>query len=229
MKILIVEDDKAMAELLKTGLAADSHNVDVATDGADGSFLARTYAYDAIILDYSLPKKDGLTVCREIRATGRKTPIIFLSTIDDTQVKVDALESGADDYMTKPFSLKELYARLKVVVKRPSEIKKPVLRIDDLTLDTNNNTVTRGEGRIRLTRKEFSLLEYFMNNVGVVLSRALLLEHVWTADSDPFSNTVEAHIRNVRKKISVDNETNLIVNIPGRGYLIDSAQNLNQR
>lgn len=221
MKILVVEDDIDTAEMVREGLAADSHTVEVATDGADGSFLGRGYDYDAIILDYSLPKKNGLTVCGEIRSVGRKTPIIFLSATDDTETKIIALDKGADDYVTKPFSFSELYARVRAIARRPVEISRPMYSVDDLTLDCKRQTVTRGKKDIHLTRKEFGLLEYFMRHSGIVLSRALLMEHVWTADSDPFSNTIEAHIRNLRKKINANGKANLIFNIPGRGYVIE--------
>ncbi|MFA6459500.1 MAG: response regulator transcription factor [Candidatus Paceibacterota bacterium] len=226
MKILIVEDDESVANMVKIGLSADSHLVEIAKDGADGSFLARSYDYDIIILDYSLPKKDGLCVCREIRAAGKTAPIIFLSVTMDTSVKVNAFNFGADDYVTKPFSIEELRARVKALTRRPHTVKDPVITISDLKLDTEKLMASRSEKPIRLTRKEFSLLEYFMKNVGIVLSRAMILEHVWTAESDPLSNTVEAHIRNLRKKLNIKNKPDLIANIQGRGYVIDSPENI---
>jgi DNA-binding response OmpR family regulator len=226
MKVLIIEDDRDVAEMIKSGLRSESYTVEVSPDGADGSFLARSYDYDVIVLDYSLPKKNGLEVCREIRASGKKTPIIFLSVNDEVDLKVQALECGADDYMEKPFALKELVARLKAIIRRPVRDTKEIIRIHDVELDSDKSSVTRGTKVIRLTRKEFSMLEYFMSNPGMVLSRALLMEHVWSADSDPFSNTVEAHIRNLRMKINSGNKPNLIVNIPGRGYIFDTPENL---
>lgn len=226
--MLIIEDDKNTAEIVKDGLIADYHTVEIALDGAEGSFLARSYEYDVIILDYSLPKKNGLTVCREIRESGKTTPILFLSMTDDNDTKIKAFESGADDYVTKPFSLTELYARIKAVTRRPQNISDPILKVHDLCMDTRKNIVTRNDKPIHLTRKEFSLLEYFMRNTGILLSRALIMEHVWTADSDPFSNTVEAHIRNVRKKINMDNYPNLIANVPGRGYIMDTPENISK-
>ena len=226
MKILIVEDDTDTRELIRDALTSHSHTSDISADGADGSFLARTYEYDAIILDYSLPKKDGLTVCKEIRAAHKTTPIIFLSSTDDVDIKVKALEAGADDYMVKPFSLNELHARLKAITRRPKEIQKNILCVEDLTLDTETHLVIRGTTPIHLTRKEFNLLEYLMRTPGIIVSRALIIEHVWTADSDPFSNTVEAHIRNIRKKINTGSAPDLIGNIPGRGYIIDSPERL---
>lgn len=228
MKILIIEDDAKTAEFLKDGLKADSHTVDIALDGKDGSFLGRSFEFDVIILDYSLPKKNGLEVCKEIREAGKTTPIIFLSMTDDPETKIEALDHGADDYMTKPFRLTELYARIRAVTRRPKEIQKSEIRIGDLSIETDKHIVMRGDKRINMTRKEFNLLEYMMRNRGIVLSRALLMEHVWTADSNPFSNTVEAHIRNLRKKISLGKKPNLIANIPGKGYVIDTPQNISK-
>ena len=135
---------------------------------------------------------------------------------------------GADDYIQKPFSLRELSVRLKAVARRPNSITNHILKVDDLELDTEKHTITRSGARIHVTRKEFSLLEFFLRNVGVVLSRALLMEHVWTADSNPFSNTVEAHIRNLRKKLNAGKRQNLIANIPGRGYVIDTPENIKE-
>jgi len=220
MKILIVEDDKDIAEMVRSGLAAHNHAVEVAPDGADGSFMARSYDYDAIVLDYSLPKKNGLAVCKEVRVAGKKTPIIFLSGTEEVETKVAALEQGADDYMTKPFSLVELHARLRAVSRRPRDMTQSILCVGDLELNTETQTVKRDGITIGLTRKEFNLLEYFMQHPGVVLSRTMLMEHVWTAERDPFSNTVEAHIANLRRKINLKNKMNLIVNIAGRGYRI---------
>jgi DNA-binding response OmpR family regulator len=226
MKVLVVEDDKATAELIRSGLDSYSHTADISTDGADGSFMVRTYDYDAIVLDYSLPKKDGFIVCKDIRTSGKSVPIIFLSSTDDTDTKVKALEYGADDYMTKPFSLNELQARLTAITRRPQHIKQAVFTIDSVVLDQSKQTVTRDEELIRLTRKEFNLLEYLMRSQGTIISRTLIIEHVWTADSDPFSNTVETHIRNIRKKLNVGNKANIIGNVLGRGYIADTPLNL---
>ncbi len=221
MKVLIVEDDRGIAEILKEGLVADSHTVDLSDNGGDGSFLARSFEYDAIVLDYSLPKKNGLVVCKEIRDSGKTTPILFLSVNDDTDIKVKAFDSGADDYVTKPFSMQELNSRLRAITRRSSTIEKTVLKVRDLVMDTNTCSVTRGDKTINLTRKEYSMLEYFMHQPHSVVSRALLMEHVWTADQDPFSNTIEAHIRNVRKKLNTGFIVPMIINVPGRGYILD--------
>lgn len=220
MKILIVEDDKDTAELVRSGLTSEMHTADIAPDGAEGSFLARSYEYDAIVLDYSLPKKDGLMVCKEVRSAGKTTPILFLSINDDTELKVSALNLGADDYLAKPFAFTELSARLRAVTRRVPGAKRSLLKIGNIVLDPGKHQVKRAGKEIRLTRKEFNILEYLLRNQGSIISRALIMEHVWTADSDPFSNTVEAHIRNLRRKINTENMPNLITNIPGRGYMI---------
>lgn len=226
MKVLVVEDDRNMAQTVKESLTAYSHTIDISPDGADGSFLGRSYVYDAIVLDYSLPKKDGLVVCEEIRRAGKETPIIFMSIASDTETKIAAFKKGADDYITKPFSLDELRARLDAITRRPPTMRKHDLTIGDLTLDQDTNAVRRKSKIIRLTRKEFHMLQYFMQNAGTVLSRAQIMEHIWTADSNPFSNTVEAHIRNLRKKLNQNSAPNLIINVPGRGYLIDTAEKI---
>lgn len=226
MKILLVEDEADVAELVRVGLVANSHTVEISADGADGSFLARSFDYDAVILDYSLPRKDGLAICKDIRIAGKSTPIVFLSGTESSDVKVAALDSGADDFIVKPFSMAELNSRLKALARRPADIKRSILELHDVRLDLDNFTVFRAEKRVRLTRKEFNLLEYLMRAPGAVRSRALLLEHVWSAESDPFSNTVEAHIRNLRKKLNAGGLTDLIRNIPGRGYIMDTPKNL---
>jgi DNA-binding response OmpR family regulator len=224
MKILIVEDDPTIAQALRTGLVSETHAVDIAADGTEGSFLGRSYDYDAIILDHALPGKNGITVCKEIRGIGKTTPIIFLSISGDTETKVAALESGADDYMVKPFSIDELRSRIRAIARRSPDVRRTELQVYDLILDPSKHSAVRGGRNIHLTNKEFALLEYMMRNQGVVLSRSILMEHVWTADSDPFSNTVEAHMRNLRKKVNAGNRRNLIVNMAGHGYIMGALK-----
>ncbi len=223
MKILIIEDDFDVCDFLKTSFEAESSYVDTAINGIDGSYMARTTDYDVIILDHSLPGKNGVVVCEEIRAVGKAVPIIFLTVIGELHHKVDALERGADDYLTKPFSFEELRARVRALTRRPHKIEGIILRVGDLVLDAEKQTVTRGGIGIYLTRKEFNLLEYLMRNHGVVLSRGVIMEHVWNAEGDPFSNTIESHILNLRKKINIGRRKEMIHNVPGRGYMIDVA------
>jgi DNA-binding response OmpR family regulator len=222
MKILIIEDDVDISSFIKDNLTEDTYSVEIAKDGPDGSFLARTNYYDIIIMDYSLPSKDGVLVCEEIRSSGVETPIIFLTVHTDIKKKVKALEKGADDYMTKPFSIEELKARIQALVRRPRKIESPILIVGDLVLDTQKRTVKRGSTSIYLTRKTYDLLEYLMRNKGTVLSRGSIMEYVWNSDGDPFSNTIEAHILNLRKKINVKGKKDILKNIPGRGYIMGS-------
>lgn len=222
MKILIIEDDKEVLEFLRNSFINMSHTVDTANNGADGSYMARTNAYDTIIIDYSLPEKNGFTVCAEIRSAGSNSPIIFLSMNHSTQHKISCLEAGADDYVTKPFSFEELNARIKALQRRPQKIESPLLFAANITLDTKKQMAYIENVSVRLTRIEYNLLEYLLRNKGMVLSRGIIMEHVWNAESDPFSNTVESHITNLRKKICTVGNEDMIRNIPGRGYIIDA-------
>jgi DNA-binding response OmpR family regulator len=223
MKILLIEDDTEITDYIKNNLGPDQFSVEIAYDGAQGSFLARTNAYDVIIIDYSLPIKDGISVCEEIRASQIDTPIIFLTMYHEIRKKVSALDRGADDYMTKPFALEELRARILAIARRPHKVEYPLITVDDLVLNTQKKTVVRGSTQIYLTRKMYNLLEYLMKNKGVVLSRGLIMEYVWNSESDPFSNTVEAHISTLRKKISMKGKKDILRNLPGRGYIIDDV------
>ena len=229
MKVLVIDDDSSLVSNIQRSLAAFAHPVDTAANGADGAFMAKSYENDAIILDYSMPKKDGLEVCREIRASGKSTPILFLSNTADVGLKVEAFKAGADDYITKPFSFDELRVRLDAITRRAPQIRQTVLTVADIVLDSDKMSVRRAGTEIRLTRKEFMLLEYFMKHAGRILSRPQIMEHVWSADDNPFSNTVEAHIRNLRLKLNAGGHPNLIVNMPGRGYCIDTPENIGRR
>mgnify|MGYP001577192195 CR=1 FL=1 len=221
MKILIVEDDPNIAEFIRTGFQSEGFIADVAENGQDGSYKARTDFYDVIILDYSLPIKTGIEVCDEIRGAGVSSPIIFLSVVGDTKKKIDALSKGADDYITKPFSFEELKARVKALLRRPKKIESATINVAGLTMDTEKKNVCRDDVIINLTRKEYNLLEYIMKNKGVVLSRSMIMEHVWSAERDPLSNTVEAHIANLRKKINTNDKKDIIHNVAGQGYVIE--------
>lgn len=221
MRILIIEDDKDICSFLKTGLEAEGFTVDLAEDGEKGSYIARTNDYDLILLDNVLPKKEGIEVCQEIRQSKKATRIILLSVKSEIFHKVDLLNSGADDYVTKPFSFIELLARIRAVLRRPPLIESDTLSLDDLVLDRKKQTAMRGKKLIYLTRKEFQLLEYLMKNSGCFVSRGMIMEHVWDMNVDPFSNTIEAHILNLRKKIDAQKKQKLIHTVPGRGYKLD--------
>jgi DNA-binding response OmpR family regulator len=220
MKILIVEDNHDIQEALKRDLVSEMFVVDLADNGEVGSYMARTNHYDVILLDYMLPIKSGLDVCRDIRRANKHSPIIIISVCDKLKDKVTLLEAGADDYVPKPFSFSELLARIKAVTRRPHKISDGLLTIEDITLDISRQNVIRGGKNIYLTRKEFMLLECFARNRGKIVSRGFINESVWENDSNPFSNTIEAHIRNLRKKID-SGRANLIKTVPGRGYIVN--------
>lgn len=217
MKILLVEDNVSIRNVLRLGLEDEAFAVDEAEDGEKGSYLARTNKYDLIILDNVLPKKMAKEVCLEIREQNIYTPILLLSAKSDTISKVELLKAGADDYVTKPFSFEELKARIRTLLRRPHKIENQILRADNLILNKDTQEVRMGHKRLNLTRKEFSLLELLMSNLGNVVTRTDMIEHVWDINADPFSNTVEAHVLNLRKKIG-DAQKRIIRNVPGRGY-----------
>lgn len=221
MKILIIEDEAEIAKNLKTNLEIEFFAVDMAADGETGLFMALTNEYDLVILDNTLPRKSGVEVCREIRLHKKDLPIIILSVISETEKKIELLETGADDYLTKPFSFQELLARIRAVLRRPKRMQDEILSIDDLEMDLRKNIVKRAGEEIHLTRKQFMLLEYLMRHPGAVVTRSMLMEHVWETDVDPFSNTIETHILSLRRKIkNKDNQSELIHTVPGRGYKI---------
>ncbi|PIT87131.1 MAG: DNA-binding response regulator [Candidatus Magasanikbacteria bacterium CG10_big_fil_rev_8_21_14_0_10_40_10] len=222
MRILLVEDEPEIIDFLKPSLQAECYAVDVVSEGEKASYFGRTGHHDLIILDCMLPKKNGQQICREIRQAGKSMPIIVLSKINDIDNKISLLEAGADDYMVKPFSLEELLSRIKALLRRPHRINDEIIQISDVILDTGKNRVTKNSQPVRLTKKEFMLLQYLMINKGAVLSRGKLLEHVWDMNADPFSNTIESHILSLRRKIeNKKTKQKIIFTIPGRGYMID--------
>ena len=221
MRILFIEDEKDVVTALKNSLESDGFVVDVAKDGEEGSYLARTNKYDLMILDLVLPKKEGKEVLREIRSKGENLPVLVLSALTDPKDKIALLEIGADDYMIKPFSYGELLARVRALLRRSKKMIDEILKIDDLLVDTKRYSVKRGKQEIYLTRKELMLLEYLIRNKGIAMSRAVIMEHVWDKELDPFSNTIESHILKIRKKINLPGKKKLVHTIPGRGYMID--------
>ena len=220
MRILIVDGEKDFALALKKKLEAQTFAVDISEDGENGSYLARVNDYDVLILSDYLSKKTTCDVCREIREAKKSVPIIILSKTATMQEKISLFQQGADDHLTKPFFFEELLAHIEVLLRRPPIQHNPIFDIDNVRLDCRLQQVTRDEKRIYLTRKEFALLEYLLRNKGAVVSRSMIMEHVWDNETDPFSNTIESHIRNLRKKIDCKRKR-LIHNVPGRGYKID--------
>jgi DNA-binding response OmpR family regulator len=220
MRILVVDDDLDLSDFLSHALRSDGWNVDICDCGEQASYLARTNDYDMIVLDFSLPRKNGLIVGRDIRTVGKNTPIIMMSVIDEIDQKVAVLEEVADDYLVKPFILEELRARIQALLRRPQIISGNIRALGDIRLDIQSHKVMRGKREIYLTRKQFSILEYLIRHKDNIVSRSNLIEHAWDFNANPFSNTVEAHISNIRQKLSADGEDEIIHTIPGRGYKI---------
>jgi heavy metal response regulator len=222
MRVLVVEDEPNIAAFLDRGLSEEGYAVDAVHNGNDALDWAAAAEYDAIVLDVLLPGRDGFAVCRELRARGVKTPVLMLTARDAVDDRVTGLDSGADDYLVKPFAFKELLARLRALTRRPIETRSAELRVADLTLDTLARTAQRGERRIELTAKEYSLLEYLMRHPGRVLSRTQIAEHVWNFDFLSESNVVDVYIRYLRRKIDDGFERKLIKTVRGAGYLISA-------
>ena len=201
MKILVIDDNPSIRNVLKLALEQKMFAVDLAEDGEKGSFLARTNYYDLIILDNVLPHKMGGHVCKEIRDYGKFTPILMLSEKSEVLTKIELLDLGADDYMTKPFSFDELFARIRSLLRRPDRLDTDKIKAHDLVLDRIKQTLFKEGKEILLTKKEYSLIELLMSRQNAILTRAQILEKVWDINRDPFSNTIETHILNLRKKI----------------------------
>jgi len=226
MKILVVEDEERIAHFIQKGLQEEGHAVDLSYDGEDGSFLAEVNDYDLIILDLMLPKKNGIVVCREIRGRGVATPVLMLTARDSVEDKVRGLDAGADDYLAKPFAFEELLARVRALLRRRSESKSPVLKMADLELDPMSRRVNRSGKPIRLTTKEYALLEYLMRNPNKVLSRTLIGEHVWDMNFDPESNVIDVYVSHLRSKVDKGFDLPLIHTLRGQGYIISDEQPL---
>lgn len=221
MRILVVEDDKKVAAFLQKGLREEQYAVDVCYDGQEAVYEAQVHSYDVIILDIMLPKKDGLTVCKEMRENAVLTPILMLTAKDSIEDKVTGLSEGADDYLTKPFSFEELLARIRALLRRSQDYKTGVMKIGDLELDPLRRVVTRGGNKISLSGKEYALLEYLMRNRGRIVSQSMIIEHVWDRNYDGASNIVNVTISHLREKIDRSARTKLIKTIRGQGYIID--------
>jgi DNA-binding response OmpR family regulator len=221
MRVLVVEDDKAMAGLLEKGLAEDNHVVSVAADGRAGLELAEAYKFDVIVLDWMLPKMDGLEVARRLRKDRNATPILILTARDAVPDIVRGLDVGADDYLTKPFSFTEFLARLRALGRRPSATAAtPRLIIGDLALDPNTRQVFRGKHEIRLTATEYKLLEFLMRRPGGVASRRAIVEAVWGLEAEVEENTLDAFVRLLRTKIDQGHRQKLIHTVRGYGYSV---------
>jgi len=222
MKILVVEDEHLIANSIKKGLEQEHYTVDVCYSGSAGYDLASTADYDLLILDLMLPEMDGVTVCQQLRKDKIQTPILMLTAKGQLQDKVQGLDAGADDYLNKPFAFEELLARIRALTRRPQDIQNPVLKVNDLELNTRLFEVKRQKTPIRLSRKEFALLEYLMRNANQILTKDQIINHVWSYDANILLNTVEVYIKNLRRKIDIPfkNSKKLIQTIRGFGYKI---------
>jgi len=220
MRILVIEDEEKIANFIRRGLKEKGYSVDVASDGEQGDFLATTEKYDLIILDLMLPKIDGITLCKRLREEKISIPILMLTVRDTVRDKVIGLDSGANDYLTKPFAFEELLARIRALLRRIDSTQAAKLEADDLVLDLIAHKVTRAGKEIELTSKEFALLEYLMRNKGVVVTRTMISEHVWDINFDTFTNIIDVYINYLRNKIDKDFKKKLIHTVRGKGYIL---------
>jgi DNA-binding response OmpR family regulator len=224
MRILVVEDEKKLAGFIKRALREDGHAVDLSHDGEEGAQLALGGDYDAMILDLQLPRKDGISVLRDLRARKNPTPVIVLTAKDTVKDRIRGLDEGADDYLTKPFALDELRARVRAMLRRGQGSSASLLAYDDLTMNLLDRGVSRGERKMTLTPREFSLLEYFLRNPERVLTRTAIAEHVWDYNFEWKSNIVDVFVNGVRKKIEEKGEPRLIQTVRGAGYVLKKGE-----
>lgn len=218
MRILVVEDNKHLSDSLRMTLEDDGYAVDTAYDGLDGEEMALMGTYDIILLDIMLPHKDGFTVCQELRNKRINTPVLMLTARDALDDRVSGLDSGADDYLVKPFEVDELRARIRALLRRESSSKSPILQVGDLTVDPATHAVERSGKPVELTAKEFSLLEYFMRHPNHLISREMAESHLWSYDHVVSSNVVDVYIRRLRRKIDDPYEVKLFETVRGAGY-----------
>jgi heavy metal response regulator len=222
MRILLVEDEERIAAFIRKGLKEELYTVDVARDGSEALDIAGAGEYDLIILDLRLPVRDGISVCRELRAQGNKTPILMLTARDTIDDRVRGLDAGADDYLVKPFAFQELLARLRALARRPPVIQDHTLRMGNLTLDTHTHQARRDAQTIELSAREYRLLELLMRHSGQVLTRTQIAEHIWGYDFDANSNIVDVYIRYLRRKVDDPFEPKLIQTVRGVGYKLEA-------
>ena len=220
MRLLLVEDDRPLREALRQGLEEAGFAVDASADGEEGLWYARSNAYDVIVLDLMLPGIDGLTILSRLRREGSAVPILILTARDTVADRVRGLDLGADDYLVKPFAFAELLARVRAMVRRGYDHKDPVIRVEDLEIDTAGRTVRRGERRIDLSAREYALLEFLAVRTGQVVSRTDIWEHIYDFHSDPESNVVDVYIGHLRRKIERPGLSKLIHTRRGQGYLL---------
>jgi DNA-binding response OmpR family regulator len=222
MRILLVEDEPRVARFIAKGLREQSYAVDIAGDGEAALYKTAIDDYDLIILDVMIPLLDGFEVCRQLRRNGAKIPVLMLTARDAVNDRVEGLDAGADDYLSKPFDFKELLARLRALLRRKEYLRTETLKIDDLTINTMSHTVERSGRVISLTAKEYSLLEFFAINAGKLVGRGEIGRHVWDENFDPFSNVIDVYVRRLRKKIDEQSSRPLLHTRRGEGYIFSA-------
>ena len=218
MRILVVDDDRRLTSIVRRGLEEEGYAVDVANDGEEAQYLGEVNDYDLILLDIMMPRVDGLAVCRALREMGREMPILMLTAKDAVADRVAGLDTGADDYLVKPFAFDELLARVRALTRRNTTTRPPVLEAAGVALDTVTRRLMRDNQEIDLTSKEYAVLEYLMRNPGAVITRGMIEEHAWNNDFDSVSNLVDVYIRRLRAKIDAPDEPSLIETVRGAGY-----------
>ena len=223
MRLLLVEDDARIARFVAKGLREQAYAVDVAGTGDDALYQAAINTYDLVILDVMIPGRNGFEVCRELRKSGQRMPILMLTARDAVEDRITGLDHGADDYLTKPFEFRELLARLRALLRRSGELRPAKITVVDLILDTAAQSVSRGGRNVTLTAKEYALLEFLARNSGRVVGRAEIAEHVWDESFDPFSNLIEVYVNRVRRKIDADSAKPLLQTRRGAGYVLGTT------
>jgi two-component system copper resistance phosphate regulon response regulator CusR len=222
----LVEDEPSAAKMLSKGLREQSYAVDVAANGEDALYYSNINDYDLILLDVMLPGKDGFEVCRELRNSGLSIPVLMLTARDIIEDRIEGLDSGADDYLTKPYDFRELLARARALLRRGNELRPEIIKLSDLEVDTRARTVKRAGRQIILTAKEYALLEYFARHANVVVTRSDIAEHVWDENFDSFSNLIEVYVQRLRRKIDDNHAVKLLHTRRGEGYIFsDGAEN----
>ena len=220
MRILLVEDEPRMAGFIAKGLREHSYAVDIARDGEQALYNAAINSYDLVMLDVMLPGQDGYSICRALRVSGLAVPILMLTALDSVDDRVAGLDSGADDYLAKPFDFKELLARLRALLRRPAQVRPETIRIDSLTIDTGSHTAERGGRAVSLTAKEYALLEFLAQNENRVVGREQIAEHVWDERFDPLSNVIDVYVKRLRAKLDHGDGRRLIHTRRGEGYIL---------
>ena len=220
MRILLVEDEARMSALIAKGLRENAYAVDIARDSEQALYHAAVNTYDLVILDVMLPGEDGYTICRKLRSSGIAAPVLMLTALDAVDDRVAGLDSGADDYLTKPFDFKELLARLRALLRRPHEVRPRTIRVDDLTIDTGSHTAARGSRPVTLTAKEYALLEFLATHENRVVGREQIAEHVWDECFDPLSNVIDVYVKRLRAKLDNGHGRRLIHTRRGEGYIL---------